>query len=212
MKAVYFHAAGAIALTFGIAACIPSVDIPTQTASTAPATSIPAPQPSPRPRPEQAPAPTPAPRAAPAPTPAPMPAAQEPEYTNYLDAPATNGTWTYVDEQSESLAIFGPNTANPALIIRCDKGSGNIGIARIVETSEASPRVMRIETETTERSMQADPIDSRRPMLAAILFAGDPLLDAMAITKGRFAVQTQGLPTLYVPAWVEVGRVIEDCR
>ncbi|MGE5953581.1 MAG: hypothetical protein ACM308_08200 [Qipengyuania vulgaris] len=39
-----------------------------------------------------------------------------------------------------------------------------------------------------------------------------PLLDAMALTKGRFAVETPGLPTLYLPAWAEVTRVIEDCR
>ena len=39
-----------------------------------------------------------------------------------------------------------------------------------------------------------------------------PLLDAMAITRGRFAVEVEGEPGLYVPAWAEVTRVIEDCR
>jgi len=33
----------------------------------------------------------------------------------------------------------------------------------------------------------------------------------MALSKGRFAVETQGLETLYVPAWPEMTRVIEDC-
>ncbi len=40
----------------------------------------------------------------------------------------------------------------------------------------------------------------------------DPLLDAMAITRGRFAVEVEGETPLYLPAWAEVTRVIEDCR
>ena len=42
--------------------------------------------------------------------------------------------------------------------------------------------------------------------------ARDPLLDAMAFSKGRFALEVAGLPTLYVPSYPEVTRVIEDCR
>ena len=38
------------------------------------------------------------------------------------------------------------------------------------------------------------------------------LLDAMAFSRGRFAIDVNGLPSLYLPAWPEVGRVIEDCR
>jgi hypothetical protein len=34
----------------------------------------------------------------------------------------------------------------------------------------------------------------------------------MAYSRGRFAVEINGLPTLYLPSWAEVGRVIEDCR
>ncbi|MBD2841391.1 hypothetical protein [Erythrobacter rubeus] len=215
MKAVYFHAAGAIALTFGIAACIPSVDIPSQVETTVPVAADPAPTPAPART--QAPAPAPAPTAEPprsasAPPPTTAAAVQQPVYDNYLDAPPTPGTWTYADETGETLALFGTSAASPSLIIRCDKASGNVGIARVIDTPATSARVMRIETETAERSIQATPMQGARPMLAAILFAGDPLLDAMAITKGRFAVETQGLPSLYVPAWVEVSRVIEDCR
>ena len=42
--------------------------------------------------------------------------------------------------------------------------------------------------------------------------ARDPLLDAMAFSRGRFAVEVSGGPTLVVPAYPEVTRVIEDCR
>ena len=40
----------------------------------------------------------------------------------------------------------------------------------------------------------------------------DPLLDAMAFSRGRFMLEMGGSQTLILPAWSEVGRVIEDCR
>jgi len=72
---------------------------------------------------------------------------------------------------------------------------------------------LQIAAETTTRllSSSAREVLGRRG-LAADLPATDPLLDAMAISKGRFAVQTGGETTLYVPSWPEVTRVIEDCR
>ena len=38
------------------------------------------------------------------------------------------------------------------------------------------------------------------------------LLDAMAFSSGRFAVDLPGRSVLYLPSWPEVSRVIEDCR
>ena len=47
----------------------------------------------------------------------------------------------------------------------------------------------------------------------AITFAAsDRQLDAMAFSRGRFMLEVSGLPTLVLPAWAEVGKVIEDCR
>jgi len=68
---------------------------------------------------------------------------------------------------------------------------------------------MRVLTETTSRVLDAAPDGGS---VAAVLPARDPLLDAMAFSKGRFAVEVAGLPTLYLPSWIEVSRVIEDCR
>jgi hypothetical protein len=42
--------------------------------------------------------------------------------------------------------------------------------------------------------------------------ASDAALDQIAYSRGRFAVEVRGLETLIMPAWAEVGRVIEDCR
>jgi hypothetical protein len=48
--------------------------------------------------------------------------------------------------------------------------------------------------------------------VSAELGAYDPLLDAIASSRGRIGISTSGLAALVVPPWSEVGRVIEDCR
>jgi len=199
MKAVYFQTAGAIALTFTIAACVAGPDLPPPViAPTAQATAQPAPAPA-------------ATAPAPAPTPTPLPVIREPSFDSYLDAPQTPGTWEYANDRGETLAFYGVGEAY-RFIIRCDKSTRRIGLARLAENASASPRVMEISTETTTRNLTAEPITSTGRLVAADLSPRDPLLDAMAITKGRFAVGVEGERTLYLPAWAEVTRVIEDCR
>jgi hypothetical protein len=67
-------------------------------------------------------------------------------------------------------------------------------------------------TEFESRSLDAIPARSDPASIVARLPAQDPLLDAMAFSKGRFALEVAGLQTLYVPSWAEITRVIEDCR
>nr|WP_298928924.1 hypothetical protein [uncultured Erythrobacter sp.] len=193
MKAIYLKTAGAIALTAAIAACIPSVDVPllppSETIATAPAPAAPAP--------------------APAPTAAPVPVVQEQQYANYLDAPQTPGTWVYSERFDGSVAEF-KNAQQTLLAIWCDKDTRMIGIDRASFGHLAQDRMMRISTETTVRDLRS--VHVRTATMTAELSPTDPLLDAMAITKGRFAVAMEGERTLYIPAWVEVTRVIEDCR
>ncbi|WP_345907778.1 hypothetical protein [Sphingomonas sp. UBA4815] len=45
-----------------------------------------------------------------------------------------------------------------------------------------------------------------------MLAGNDRLLDAMAFSRGRFTIEQAGQPPLIIPAYAEVGRVIEDCR
>lgn len=63
-----------------------------------------------------------------------------------------------------------------------------------------------------ERGVAAVSIGGPLPTIVARIPARDPLLDAMAFSRGRFAVEVSALPTLYVPAYPEVTRAIEDCR
>ena len=134
--------------------------------------------------------------------------AQEEE--NWLSQPQTPGDWIYIAESGETLALFDEgDVAVHLFVLRCDKQSRRIGIARRGTTDK--PLVMRIRTETRERVLSASQVPNNR-LIAAEVDASDPLLDAMALTRGRFAVEVEGMEPLYIPAWAEVTRVIEDCR
>ncbi|MEM6494058.1 MAG: hypothetical protein AAF650_06725 [Pseudomonadota bacterium] len=143
--------------------------------------------------------------------PAPVDAPNEidPVYTNYLDEPQTPGTWEYVDEPGESLGLYGVGNPIHPFVIRCDKRARRIGVAR--RTDKPGPLALIIQTESTTRQFIANTVEGYG-MVAADLDPADSLLDAMAITKGRFVVGLEGEEALFIPAWAEVTRVIEDCR
>ena len=185
MKATYLYAAAGIALTFGVAACVAGPDAPEPRAT-----------------------PTPAPVARPAPPPPPI--VREPVFENYLDAPQTPGTWRYADEPDETFAMYvSSETAGPVFMLRCS--AGQVALARFTRAPARQPLAMEVQTETTRRTLTASPVEGR-PIVAATLPSQSDLLDAMAITKGRIAIGVEGERTLYLPAWVEISRVIEDCR
>ncbi|WP_271438455.1 hypothetical protein [Pontixanthobacter luteolus] len=163
---------------------------------------VPEPEPSPIPAATQAPVPARA---------APQPIAQ-PTYDNWLDAPQTEGDWTYGQDPDETMAVFAQSgTENTApFIIRCDVMQRTISLARRGTNAASTP--MRIRTETAQRLLIAQPVPGQRALVAATVPANDRLLDAIALSRGRFAVETGGLETLYLPAWPEITRVVEDCR
>ena len=160
-----------------------------------------------------APAPPPAPPPAPAPMPTPTPS---PTYTNWeapapsdwMDAPQTPGDWSY----AAGAATFG-TPERPLFIVRCSAPGVTVQLAYVDGFSQA----MTIRTEAMNRTLPTMAIGTPRAGSApaqtiASVAADDSLLDAMAYSKGRFAVELAGAPTLYLPAWPEVARVIEDCR
>ena len=156
------------------------------------------------------PQPLPPPAQRPAPAPAPAPVVQQPVYKSWIDAPQTAGDWSYRSTASESFAQFASGNGQPLLALTCNRGNRTVVLARAGTAARDVP--MRVLTETAERLLSATPGDGGVAWLSASFRATDPLLDAMALTRGRFAVETAGLETLYVPAWAEVTRVIEDCR
>lgn len=156
-----------------------------------------------------APAPAPAPVARPAPAPLPAPVAQAPVSDNWMDLPATAGTWRYKREALSSVAAFSLAGSSGGLALKCTFGSGAIMLGTFAPGAD-NPQV-RIRTETVESVFTAMPGGGSADRLVFIP-ANDPLLDAMALSKGRFAVEVEGLSPLYLPSHAEVSRVIEDCR
>jgi len=149
-----------------------------------------------------APAPTPSPTPSHTPPPPPPPARQ---IANWRDAPITPGTWRWRMEGARSVARF----AGDALVLSCNREAGTITLIRPGAADGAVP--MTIQTSTLNRTLSATPEPGPPPVIALTMSARDGLLDAMAFSRGRFAVEVAGLPTLYVPSWTEVSRVIEDC-
>ena len=130
---------------------------------------------------------------------------------HWMDAPLTPGDWTQGLIAGVPFALFGTDSRIPALGIRCLRSDGTITIAR--RSDIQTPQTMTIRTETMSRSVIAEPAQ-RFPgrFLGVSLRADAPLLDAMALSKGRFAVELEGEAPLFAPSYAEVSRVIEDCR
>lgn len=148
----------------------------------------------------QRPAPRPAPPS-PVPQPQPRPPARPlppPPPVQWEDAVLSPGDWSYRGEGTSSAASFGPFT------LRCEPGR------RISMTlAGAAGPVLTVRTTYGGRSLAAEP---RPGAIVATLPAGDGLLDQIAFSRGRFAVEAQGTGRLIMPAWPETARVVEDCR
>lgn len=143
-----------------------------------------------------APAPAPVTVARPAPPPAPVPPPPDPGRPDAPDPPLTEGDWHYAAEAGGSVATFGPARA-PRLVVRCDS------VRRQVSLSvDGMALPLRVRTSFGQRGLPA----------GAMLAAGDPLLDEMVFSRGRFTLEAQGMAALIVPTWPEPARVVEDCR
>lgn len=148
---------------------------------------------------------TPLPRSEPAPAPV---AAIPP--ANWIDAPRTPGDWRYGTSGTTTMATYRGDDGTVRLSVACDLAARQVRISRPGNATSALP--MQIFTETENRTLNAAPAAGDTPQLVATLAPRDPLLDAMAFSRGRFSVDVPGLAPLYLPSWVEVSRVIEDCR
>ncbi len=187
MKPTIYLAPISLVAVIAIAACVPSND--TQPVST--------------------PTPT-ATQSRPVVQQVPPPVQQQQRFGNYLDAPQTRGNWSYKPAAFGSQALFSEVGATPHFAFNCHRSEGRISLMQ--SASGQTARNMTVRTETTARTLTAQPSPNSATVIRADLSANDRLLDAMAITKGRIAIETQGLPALYLPAWPEISRVIEDCR
>lgn len=140
------------------------------------------------------------------PRPAPLPVAP----ADWRDAPQTPGNWFWAQTGGRSTASFGLLGRPPLVTLTCDRAAGQVQLARAGAAPTAVP--LAVATTSGRRPLLSDPARSPAGWLVVPLSARDPLLDAIAFSRGRFALEAAGLETLYLPAWTELSRVIEDCR
>jgi hypothetical protein len=129
-----------------------------------------------------------------------------PASTDFTYAIPPAGSWAYASTGGE--ATFLNASAMPQLTIRCDRLKRRVSMSK--PATVAVP-FLNVWTSSASRSVPAsfDPTTNR----VTIQFAAyDPLLDALAFSRGRLAVYVSGSPALVLPAWPEVARVVEDCR
>jgi hypothetical protein len=174
------------------------------------------PQPAPAPR-VATPAPPPPQYTPPPPRPAPPRVAAPTTGTaGWRDLPQTPGRWTYAADSAGSAVRFGPAGAAPLLVLRCDRSRPALVLQRPGFGAGTVPAA--ISTSSTVRRLSASPAAGSGAVQNAALpfeiaFAiRDPLLDAIAFSRGRWVLEMGGAETLVLPAWSEIGRVIEDCR
>ncbi|MFO6447727.1 hypothetical protein ACLBKU_11330 [Erythrobacter sp. NE805] len=153
------------------------------------------------------PAPAPAARPAPAPGPArpapPAPLPADPA-TTWIDAPQTPGAWRYERLERTTTADYRSPERSRLVSIACRDG-GQV----MLDVDGARAGSLTIRTETATRTLLAE---ANRQFAFVLLSPTDPLLDAIALSKGRFSIEAEGAAPLYLPSWAEVSRVIEDCR
>ena len=123
---------------------------------------------------------------------------------DWRDWPLTPGDWRYQRTGQGSTSTFGVAGA-PRLILSCDLRNRTVRLNRPGSVAGA----WTIRTSSTVRNVAAQAGASGAEL---VLAGNDRLLDAMAFSRGRFTIEQAGQPPLIIPAYAEVGRVIEDCR
>ena len=155
-----------------------------------------------------APSAPPAPKAMSAPPP--VAVAPPPRLTgDWNDWPFTPGNWTYRRDGRTSVAQFGTPGRNATVNFRCDAQSRRVTLSR--EASAPGTRMV-IRTSSMTKTMAATASDANPAYLAADIAASDPILDAMAFSRGRVLVEMEGQQPVILPSWAEITRIVEDCR
>ena len=119
-----------------------------------------------------------------------------------------SGTWTYAPVANGSEARFADSSARLQLTLRCVRATRKVSISK--PAAGAVPN-LTIWTSSVSRSLPAS-FNPATSLATAEVTATDPILDAIAFSRGRFAVNAAGVPSLVLPPWADVARVVEDCR
>jgi hypothetical protein len=118
-----------------------------------------------------------------------------------------DGTWVY-SVGSSSEATFVSASAQPQVTIHCSVAVRQVTISK---PAGAAAPFLNVWTSTQTRNLAAT-YNAATARISGVVNAYDPLLDAIAFSRGRIAFSVSGQPPLVVPAWADIARVVEDCR
>jgi hypothetical protein len=118
------------------------------------------------------------------------------------------GTWSYARMSDSTAARFSSgDNVRFALMCRLTERNVMIQFARKQHSIGEADLVLRGSTAT--KAFRA------KTTVGFVTYvsvpATDPILDAIAFSRGRFGASVDGDERWY-PAWPEIARVVEDCR
>lgn len=117
------------------------------------------------------------------------------------------GLWTYAATSTGSAARFGVTPQSAILAIQCDRATRAISLM-VSRSTQGTAGAVTLRASTMVRSVAAE---GNGTFAVVRLAARDPILDALAFSRGRFGIAIDGVERAY-PAWPEFTRVVEDCR
>ncbi|UUR08410.1 hypothetical protein [Sphingomonas glaciei] len=125
-------------------------------------------------------------------------AAPQPAPADWRIRPITAGAWTWRNAPDASEAVFS-DSRGVQLVIRCMRSTRRVSFSR-AGLLAAAP--IRIATTSSERQLG----------MGNMVLANDPLLDAIAFSRGRLWVGASGAMPLILRSAAEPARAVEDCR
>lgn len=131
-----------------------------------------------------------------------------PRSVDFSTSAVAPGSWSYQALPGGSEARFVDATGTARLVLHCTRATRQVSISHASGVPAAS---LSVWTSSASRNLPVR-FEANAMRVTAELFALDPLLDAIAFSRGRFAVTMAGGSPLVVPAWPEAARTIEDCR
>lgn len=161
------------------------------------------------PAPTRVPQPFPQPPVSNEPPPPPAPVEIVQPAGEWLDWPLAKGQWVYRTDDRGSIALFGVAGKDALVTLRCDKARRILFLSRagLLKYSR-----MTIRTSYSFKTFETQNTGSAPHYVATEIAPTDPILDAMAFSRGRIAVQAYGELFIAIPVWAEIGRVVQDCR
>ncbi|MBA4047607.1 MAG: hypothetical protein C0476_03595 [Sphingomonas sp.] len=127
---------------------------------------------------------------------------------DWRDWPVSAGEWVYRRDARGSIALFGPLGRDATVTLRCDQAAKRLYLSRQGTNATA----LTLRTSSAARTLSPLPTGGTPPYVAVALAPGDPGLDAIGHSRGRFVMEQPGTTPLVIPTRPEILRVVEDCR